>query len=165
MKVVKRQLSGFTLIEMVVTITILAILVAIAAPSFRSIILNQRVKTASFDLFSSINYARSEAIKRNNNVELRAGASADGAWATGWRVVDSSNNILRSWGPVTNLSLTETSGQTASFLRFDVSGRLSSPAASPWLEINSSPSVTGVTPRCIQIDLSGRATTKMGVCS
>lgn len=158
--------SGFTLIEMGVTVAILAILVTVAAPSFRSLIIGQRVRTASFDLFSAVNLARSEAIKLNANVQLRAGESADGAWATGWRVVDGGNNVLRRWGPVTGLSLVDEANPSASpaLLTFGVSGRLTLPANSPMFEINSLSTISGVSPRCIQVDLSGRATSRIGGC-
>jgi type IV fimbrial biogenesis protein FimT len=166
MNSVRRQSSGFTLVELVITVAILAILMAIAAPSFRSLILSQRVKTASFDLFSAITYARSEAIKLNANIELRAGESVDGAWATGWRVVDGAGNILRRWGPVSNLSLVDEANPSASpaLLTFGVSGRLTSPPTSPRFEIASSPAASGVSPRCVQVDLSGRATTRTEAC-
>lgn len=166
MNSIRRQSTGFTLIEMGITVAILAILVTIAAPSFRSLILSQRVKTASFDLFSAISYARSEAIKLNANIQLRAGESADGAWSTGWRVVDGAGNILRRWGPVSNLSLVDEANSTASpaLLTFGLSGRLVSPVNSPMFEVSSAQTTSGVEPRCIQVDLSGRATSKIGGC-
>lgn len=153
---------GFTLIEMMITIAVLAILLGIAVPSFQTIILNQRIKTASFDLFSAIDYTRAEAIKRNASITLRAGASADGDWASGWRVVDSTNNPLRSWSAVSNLTVTEKqSGATT--LTYGKDGRLTS-AAAPKLEIAPANAATGVSSRCIQVDLSGRATTQAGAC-
>src|SRR5438128_1717675 len=94
-----RGTAGFTLIEMVITLTIVAILLSLAVPSFQQLILNQGIKAASFDLYSALEYARSEAIKRNANITLKAGAVTDGAWTTGWRVNDPSNNSLRSWTP------------------------------------------------------------------
>jgi len=150
---------GFTLIEALVTIAIVVILGAVATPSFRQLIANQRIKTASFDLFSALTYARSEAIQRNADVTLRAGAAVDGAWSTGWRVVDSSGNILRSWGAISNLSVTE--GASVALLTFNRNGR---PTAAPKLQIASTVSASGVTARCIQISLSGRPTTATGNC-
>ena len=66
-----------------ITVTLLAVLLAIAVPSFQQLILNQGVKTAAFDVFSAFEYTRSEAIKRpGETVRLRAGAASDGAWST-----------------------------------------------------------------------------------
>lgn len=70
MKPATSSVSGFTMTELMVVVAIAGILAAIAAPSFRSLIQSQQVKNASFDLFSSLSLARSEAIKRNSNVTV-----------------------------------------------------------------------------------------------
>jgi type IV fimbrial biogenesis protein FimT len=74
---------GFTLIEMMLAIALLGILVGIAVPAYRDVILNQRVTSATNDLHAALSFARSEAVKRNANVTLLP--AADG-WADGWRV-------------------------------------------------------------------------------
>src|SRR4051812_38092652 len=53
---------GFTTVELMVAVGIVAILAALAAPSLLAMIATQRVKTATFDLYSAMSYARSEAI-------------------------------------------------------------------------------------------------------
>ena len=157
---------GFTLIEMMITIAVAVVLLAIVAPSFRQLISNQRIKTASFDLFSALNYARSEAIKRNatGGVTLQAGALTNGAWATGWRIVDpaDASKNLRSWGAINNLSVAEEAGGITS-VTYGRDGRLTGGTA-PRFEITTSPSVSGVKARCVQVDLSGRPATIEGVC-
>ena len=60
-----RGARGFTITETMLAVAVLAILVGLAAPGFREIILSQAVKTASFDLFSNLVVARSEAVTRN----------------------------------------------------------------------------------------------------
>src|ERR1051325_11253135 len=98
MTTLARPSAGFTLIEMVITVTLLGVLLAIAVPSFQQLILNQGVKSAAFDAFSALEYARSEAIKRpGETVTLKAGATSDGAWSTGWRLLNGAGTILRSW--------------------------------------------------------------------
>lgn len=156
--------SGFTLIEMMITIAVVVVLLAIVAPSFRQLIAGQRIKTASFDLFSALNYARSEAIKRNASVSLHAGAAADGAWTSGWRLVDpdDSTKYLRSWAAISSLSLTEKAGGITT-ITYGRDGRLSG-AVSPRLEINAATPVSGVAARCVQVDLGGRPTTSTGAC-
>ena len=68
----KRPVSsqGFTLIELLIAITIAGILLVIGIPSFKYTILNNRVKTAASDFHISLLLARSEAIKRNSNIDI-----------------------------------------------------------------------------------------------
>ncbi|MGL4576957.1 MAG: GspH/FimT family pseudopilin [Burkholderiaceae bacterium] len=59
----RNSASGFTLIELVVVVTIVAILTGLALPSFASFIRRTQIANASNDLISGFNYARAEAIK------------------------------------------------------------------------------------------------------
>jgi type IV fimbrial biogenesis protein FimT len=153
--------AGFTLIEMAITLSIVGVLLALSVPSFRQTIVNQGIRTASFDLFSALEFTRSEAIKQNGAVVLRAGATTDGAWTTGWRAVDASNAVLRTWAPISNITVTPTPS-TATAITFGTSGRVTGTA--PKLQIDPTTSMSGVEPRCIQVDLSGRARAQLGGC-
>jgi type IV fimbrial biogenesis protein FimT len=62
--------AGFSIIELMVTVTLAAILLAIAIPSFRGTIVSNRIVTQSNELVGAINFARSEAIARNANIVL-----------------------------------------------------------------------------------------------
>src|SRR5687767_13538734 len=75
---------GFTLVELIITVAILAVLMAVGVPSFRAFVQNQKVKSASFELMSALVLARSEAVKRNTDVKLEPDTA--GAWAEGWAV-------------------------------------------------------------------------------
>lgn len=82
---------GFTLIELIVTLTIAAILMTVAAPSFSKFLASNRLATQINDLVTDINYARSEAIKRSTTTGLCVSPSgtaclAGGDWAKGWIV-------------------------------------------------------------------------------
>lgn len=86
---------GFTLIEMMVTITILGILTALAAPSFASLVDRWRVIETAESLQSTIYFARSEAIKRGGRVSIQKIANntdgctlakSDRDWGCGWFV-------------------------------------------------------------------------------
>jgi len=126
---------------MVVTVTMVGILLAIAAPSYEQLILTQGIKAASFDMYSALEYARSEAIKRNGSITLKAGAVTDGGWATGWRVDDNTSNSLRSWTPASRLVITEQAGDVTS-ITFAKDGHLTT--AAPKLQIDPTTSSSGI---------------------
>ena len=65
-----RKESGFTLVELMVAITIVAILVAIAVPTWGKWIPGYRLKQATRDVYSSFQKAKMEAVRRNVNVVL-----------------------------------------------------------------------------------------------
>ena len=75
--------SGFTLMELMVTITIASILLSIAIPSFTSIISSNRLTTYANELVTALNLARSEAIKRGQHVVVRKTGTN---WEDGWQV-------------------------------------------------------------------------------
>lgn len=87
---------GFTLIELVITIVVASILLAIGAPALKDFIKNNRVTAQANDLVSSIQLARSESLKRGTNAVICA--SKDGKtcadkedWQTGWIVFSDLN--------------------------------------------------------------------------
>jgi type IV fimbrial biogenesis protein FimT len=82
--VAKRPLVGFTLVELLVVVTVVAIMAAIAVPSFTQMIANARVRSAAGTLQAALLKARSEALKRNCRIELQDSA---GGWSQGWQVV------------------------------------------------------------------------------
>ncbi|MFY3386910.1 GspH/FimT family pseudopilin [Paracidovorax sp. MALMAid1276] len=90
----RRHDQGFTAIELMVVISIVAILAALAAPSFNLLIERWRVRSATEDLSSSLYFARSEAIKRGGNIVLMknantaacTNATGNTQWGCGWRV-------------------------------------------------------------------------------
>ncbi|MBS0506121.1 MAG: GspH/FimT family pseudopilin [Proteobacteria bacterium] len=74
---------GFTAIELLVTIAILAVLSALAAPSFTPIMERWRVRQAAEELQSTIYFTRAEAIKRGGGIAIVADS---GGWDQGWKV-------------------------------------------------------------------------------
>ncbi|EAZ99350.1 GspH/FimT family pseudopilin [Marinobacter sp. ELB17] len=89
-----RKTLGFTLIELLVTIALLGILVALASPSFISLLSSNRTTSYLQEATGAIRYARSEAIKRNRVVTICASAnqaSCGGNWQQGWIVFGDAN--------------------------------------------------------------------------
>jgi type IV fimbrial biogenesis protein FimT len=85
--------SGFTLIELIVTVSIAAILLSMAIPSFIGTIASNRLTTNANEFVTALNLARSEAINRGISVTVRKvdnnsftnlGAGAN--WEDGWDV-------------------------------------------------------------------------------
>ncbi len=84
---------GFTLIELLITISIAGVLLAIAIPSFTSSIVSNRLTASANELVSALNLARSEAIKRGEQVTVESIGSTSGQWDSGWNVfVDINKN-------------------------------------------------------------------------
>jgi type IV fimbrial biogenesis protein FimT len=61
---------GTTLVELMVVLTIVIILTMISIPLFTSFLQNYRLKAETENLFNTLQYARTEAIKRNSNIYL-----------------------------------------------------------------------------------------------
>lgn len=64
--------AGFTLIELMIVMTILAIVISIGVPSFNNLIKNNRLSAASNDIAGALQYARSEAVRRGRTIQVQA---------------------------------------------------------------------------------------------
>ena len=85
---------GFTLIEMLTTVAVLVVSLALAAPALGGFIRSNRLVSAQSEYVSSLMLARSEAARRGTPVGIDAkAAAAAGGFARGWRVwVDANGN-------------------------------------------------------------------------
>lgn len=87
--------NGFTLIELMTAIAVMLILLAVAVPDFSQVIQGGRMTSTTNGLVSTLNLARSEAIKRGGTVTVSA---TDDDWNDGWTVVVGATT-LRSFDP------------------------------------------------------------------
>lgn len=98
----QRIMNGVTLLELMVTVAIVAILGALAAPSFRTLIQTNRTRTVARELMSTLDLARSEAARRGQPVSVcrssdGSSCSAMGAgWDSGWIVFVNENHVSAS---------------------------------------------------------------------
>ena len=83
---------GFTLIEAMVVISIMAILAGTSVSSFVWLNQSTQIRGATFDLIADLDFARSEAVKRNANVIV---APRNGDWVNGW-TISFGANVLRA---------------------------------------------------------------------
>lgn len=141
---------GFTIIELMVTLVVLAILGAIAGPSMLDMLNATRVRTTASDLYEAAILARSEAIKRTTSVDV---VPAVTGWQDGWTVKVGST-VLK--GHDAAQSVTITASATGN-LTYRLDGRVSTNLRSFVLTSSQS---TSVQARCVLIDASGRATIK-----
>lgn len=119
----ERAAGGFSLVELMVTIAVAAILLAIAAPSFTQVIADNRAASAANDLLASLQFARSEAVKRARPVSLcpsndgQTCVSGGTSWQEGWIVftfLSGVTEILRV-STVTPLHVAVTGPSTVAF--------------------------------------------------
>jgi type IV fimbrial biogenesis protein FimT len=149
MKGMKNQ-RGFTLIELMITLAVMAILITAALPSFNEFIKNNRLTTQANDFIATMNLARSEAIKRGANINISS-TSGDGNWGGGWSITDTGGNIIRITQPLTgNSTLTSTNGVAQFQYRAD--GLINTPDTLSLCDDRS-----GETGRTITINTVGRA--------
>src|SRR6056297_2046627 len=80
---------GFTLIEVMVVLVVLAVLLSVGAPSFTTLIRDNRLVSAVYDLRGALSTARSEALAQRAFVTVcpsSDGATCSGTWADGYIV-------------------------------------------------------------------------------
>jgi type IV fimbrial biogenesis protein FimT len=142
----RRSERGFTLTELVVTVSVAAILATVAVPSFTGIIANQRARTLASTLFATLSKTRSEALALNGNVTLQPKA---GNWANGWQMLDPNNNLLDDYTATPGVTI---AGPAA--ITYRPSGRLPAGAASMF-QITTTSGGT-VNHQCVSVDLGGR---------
>jgi type IV fimbrial biogenesis protein FimT len=170
-----RSERGFTLLELMVAITVLGILLGLAIPSFRETIESNRIVAQNNEFVGSLHYARSEAIKRSDTVSLCPSTNGTSCatstnWSTGWIIftdlnangaLNSGIDTLLQARPATTDNITIGS-TTFSFLRFSSSGMLVGTTAGTFSLLKTG--CTGLKAREIGVSVTGRVSTKKVSC-
>ena len=149
-----RRCAGFTLMEMLVVIGVVAILAAFAGPALSGMAASQQVRSASYDMYSTLSHARSEALTRNASVTV---APTGGDWALGWIVTAADGTVVRRQGAYPRVTL---SGPAQ--VLFSGEGRPST-TATPFAFGASD--VAADNHRCVRVRLNGRASISRGPCA
>lgn len=150
------RVQGFTLIEMMVAVVLLAVLMSVAAPALRSLLEAQRMRAAAFDLMADLTLARNEALKRGTILSPVTVAPAADGWAAGWSVAVGLEVVSRKNTVGTGVTIT---GPTS--VTFDRNGRVSSSTAVSRFALSDSSASRF---RCISLDPSGRPKSATTAC-
>ncbi len=146
---------GVTLVELVVALTVLAIISFAAAPSFSGMLVNHRTNNAAMDLAGALSLARSEAVKRNASVTL----AASGVWASGWNVTAGAETV-RAFGPYDGIAVTASGGNA---LSMGNDGRPT--VGGQTFQVAPAPASAGTATVCVQLSGTGRVAMATGACS
>jgi type IV fimbrial biogenesis protein FimT len=132
--------TGFTLVELIVTLSLAAILLTIAIPNFQALIRSNRLTATTNEFVAFFNLTRSEAIRRGSSVSLcktanGAACTTTGGWEAGWLVfadpnangvVDGGEELIRVHEALDGQStLVSSSGTAGSLISFNGSGFVS----------------------------------------
>lgn len=162
---------GFTLIELMVTISIVAILVTVAVPNFQQIVVSNRMATQANDILAVLTFARSEAIKIGANVAVctsgtntcPAQATGTATWAAGWIVRDATGTVLQRRQALSGASVLDGNWNSVTY---NANGRLGgtpAPAATVTFTLCPPPPAQ-VQGRSVQVALTGRASVSSIAC-
>ncbi len=168
--------KGFTLLELMVTVGVAAILLSVGVPSFRTVIMDNRLVRDSNQFVASINLARSSAIRFQRNATICTSddysantptCAGTTDWSNGWIVwVDKdrdgntdNNEILAAQAPVDESTVFTAS--SAALFSFDARGFGTSPAD----DLTMCDGRTGETGRSIKVNTVGRTNVSRQECS
>ena len=175
---------GFTILELLITVALLGILMAVAVPSFLSALQNNRMTAHANDLVTAFKLARSEALKRKVPISICAADTSvetptcGSDWTDGWMVIidsagaggasatyASADDILRVWSPVgTNATIGGTNA--TDFVRYLRDGQIDiDPGDTPPQFEMRIPDCTGDKQRNIEVSRTGRSSVERVACS
>ena len=142
---------GFTLVELLVVITLLAILATVGIPNFGPTVANGRATATANDLLGALQLARSEAVRLNEPVEIIP--EDPNNWALGWRI-ERDEEVIRRREVLARVTITGPAQ-----IEFGSAGN-AVPAGSFQIRANGG----GNPQRCLTVTLSGSAAVNPGGC-
>ncbi len=163
-----KRADGFTLVELMITLAVAAIVLSFAVPSFTETIKANRLTVATNDYVAAVNLARSEAIRRGVrvNVEAVVPGVAGNEWGGGWRVAIEGGATLRSFdAPDATVTMDSVEGVTkiqyggrGTALFYNSGGSvITTPLSTPPYSTRVCDDRTGETGRVIGFEPTGRA--------
>jgi len=174
----RMRTRGFTLVELMVTIAIVAILAAIAFPNFEASIRSNRIATSTNELIGALTLARSEAMRSPGGAVVCAssdGANCTGSWNQGWivwmdlngnRNLDGNDRVIRASQARNRITVTEKNAVNR--IEFDHRGRVSlSPTPSEPLALTVAPTTCPTNAklrRTITLTVAGQITSTQVDC-
>ena len=168
---------GFTLVELMTAVAVVAIITTMALPSFRNLINSNKATSTAEELVNSLGLARSEALQRNGVVTVCASSTVNNStptcnssatdWSTGWLVfVDSANDGVYNTGTDTLLRRGSPASQLTSMGLYTLTTSCTAGAAGATVKFRSFINlggttrvfkiVSGSTTKYVQIDNVGR---------
>lgn len=177
MKKFLEKTAGFTLVELMITIAILAILLTVAIPSFSELIRNNQMVVQTDRFARDLNYARSEAIKLRQQVSICKSAiqtaCQTGAtnWEDGWIVFSDDNgdgslngadNRLRVSGGLDDNFTLRVGGSFTNWVAYVASGTTRGSGGTADTYVVCRPNATAAESRRIVINIIGRVSVRAG---
>jgi len=160
-----RRDGGFTLLELMVTLAVAAILIAIAVPSLGDATLAGKLSASANDLVAGVAMGRSEAIKRNAVTSMCVSSTGTscgaGSWDQGWIVMAGTTVIQKHPAAPAGFKLTS----TVTRIDFQPTGVGNTQAN---ITVCRSAPSAGAQERVVSVSATGRAyvsKTTTGVCS
>ena len=162
---------GFSMVELLVSIAILAIVLGLGIPSFSAWISNGQVRSTAESLLAAIQLTRGEAVRQNNRSQLVLTGDASGV--AGWQVVAASSSVPGSFAIADGATIAQTAGaaETGENARLGVSTAVqpasnccaASVAAGTGMGTNPPPGIVFDAFGKVSADLSVTAVTRIDV--
>jgi len=177
-----RRALGFTLLELMVTVTVAGVIFAFGVPSFVDLVRNNRAATNVNELLTAFSIARSEAIRRGSNITVcrssDGNACTAGSWASGWIVIRDNaatdtaapvvGEVLRTWPAMPGNAAVTTFANAAAadvgWVRFTPRGGMRAAGAMPIRYDIELDGCSGQQMRRVVLNTVGHATVTREAC-